>query len=348
MELYQIRYYLALCDTLNFARAAERCNVSQPSLSRAVKALEQELGGLLIRREHRRTHLTELGRTLRPMLQQMVLQAERTKSTARQLLNSGRNRLKLAVMASIGPARLGPFLARFGAAHPATELILVQTNGSHARDLLLDGSVDFAILAGDDGSQGPLRQYPLYGERLVTVFPSGHDFERLDAVRIADVKHTRLLLCVDREMQPLVADTCRKQGCEPRFVCLAEMVGWVEALVVAGAGVAIMPECSHLGHATVARPLLAPELERQVSLIAVAGRAHDAIGHALMRAIRTYDWSGSRQRDGIDVAAAAAGGGQLNVVIGPTRRQRIGFEMSQRLVDRELGRSTIARHLAEK
>src|SRR6516225_3746615 len=69
VELYQIRYYLALCDTLNFARAAERCNVSQPSLSRAVKALEHELGGLLIRREHRRTHLTELGRTLRPMLQ---------------------------------------------------------------------------------------------------------------------------------------------------------------------------------------------------------------------------------------------------------------------------------------
>src|SRR5262249_19795669 len=285
MELHQIRYYLALCDTLNFARAAERCNVSQPSLSRAVKSLEQEFGGLLIRRERRGTHLTELGRILRPMMQQIALQAERTKSAARQLLNSGRNRLKLAVTASIGPARLGPFLARFGAAHPATELILVQTNGSHVRDLLLDGGVDFAIATGNNGFHGPLRPYPLYSERLVTVFPSGHDFERLDAVRIADVKQTRLLLCVDCEMQPLVADTCRKQGCEPRFVCLAEMEGWVEALVVAGAGVAIMPEYSHLGHATLARPLLAPELERQVSLITVAGRAHDATGHALMRAI---------------------------------------------------------------
>ena len=61
MELYQIRYFLALCETLNFARAAERCNVSQPSLTRAVQKLEQELGGLLIRRERRRTHLTELG-----------------------------------------------------------------------------------------------------------------------------------------------------------------------------------------------------------------------------------------------------------------------------------------------
>ena len=61
MELYQIRYFVALCDTLNFARAAERCNVSQPSLSRAVQKLEQELGALLIHRERRLTHLTELG-----------------------------------------------------------------------------------------------------------------------------------------------------------------------------------------------------------------------------------------------------------------------------------------------
>src|SRR2546429_236839 len=79
MELHQIRYYLALCETLNFARAAERCNVSQPSLTRAVQKLEQELGGLLIRREGRRTHLTELGRIVRPMLQEVVAHAQLTR-----------------------------------------------------------------------------------------------------------------------------------------------------------------------------------------------------------------------------------------------------------------------------
>ena len=83
MELYQIRYFLALCDTLNFARAAERCNVSQPSLTRAVQKLEQELGGLLIRRERHRTHLTELGRLVRPMLGEVLAYAERAKSDAK-------------------------------------------------------------------------------------------------------------------------------------------------------------------------------------------------------------------------------------------------------------------------
>ena len=80
VELYQIRYFLTLCETLNFARAAERCNVSQPSLTRAVQKLEQELGGLLIRRERRLTHLTELGELVRPMLEEVLSHSVRTVS----------------------------------------------------------------------------------------------------------------------------------------------------------------------------------------------------------------------------------------------------------------------------
>ena len=61
VEMHQIRYFLAVCEALNFTRAAESCNVSQPSLTRAIKGLEDELGGPLFRRERNNTHLTGLG-----------------------------------------------------------------------------------------------------------------------------------------------------------------------------------------------------------------------------------------------------------------------------------------------
>ena len=70
MEMHQIRYFLAVSEFLNFTRAAEECNVAQPSLSRAIKKLEEELGGDLFRRERGQTHLTELGRKMQPLLQQ--------------------------------------------------------------------------------------------------------------------------------------------------------------------------------------------------------------------------------------------------------------------------------------
>ena len=61
MELHQIRYFLALCQELNFTRAAEQCGVAQSSLTRAIKALEIELGGALFHRERANTHLSKLG-----------------------------------------------------------------------------------------------------------------------------------------------------------------------------------------------------------------------------------------------------------------------------------------------
>jgi DNA-binding transcriptional LysR family regulator len=60
MQMNQIRYFVAMCETLNFTRAAEKCNVSQPALTRGIQALEAEFGGFLFRRERGATHLTDL------------------------------------------------------------------------------------------------------------------------------------------------------------------------------------------------------------------------------------------------------------------------------------------------
>src|SRR5689334_24985365 len=72
MEMHQIRYFLAVADELNFTRAAEKCNVTQPSLTRAIKLLEDELGGPLFHRERNNTHLTELGRRVEPHLRRVA------------------------------------------------------------------------------------------------------------------------------------------------------------------------------------------------------------------------------------------------------------------------------------
>jgi DNA-binding MarR family transcriptional regulator len=76
LQLYQVRYFLALARTLNFTRAAEQCNVTQPALTKAVQKLEQELGGTLIHRERHLTQLTELGKMILPTLEKIFAAAE--------------------------------------------------------------------------------------------------------------------------------------------------------------------------------------------------------------------------------------------------------------------------------
>jgi LysR family hydrogen peroxide-inducible transcriptional activator len=84
MEMHQIRYFLALCEEMNFTRAARRCGVTQPSLTNAIRALEKELGGPVFQRKPR-IELTELGRAVHPYLQEIGRHAATVRETARMM-----------------------------------------------------------------------------------------------------------------------------------------------------------------------------------------------------------------------------------------------------------------------
>ena len=83
MEMQQVRYFVALADELNFTRAADRCNVSQPALTRAIQQLEHELGGPLFHRERGNTHLSELGRMMLPYLEAIHAQTLAARAQAK-------------------------------------------------------------------------------------------------------------------------------------------------------------------------------------------------------------------------------------------------------------------------
>ena len=103
MEMQQVRYFVALADTLNFTRAAEKCNVSQPALTRAIQQLEHELGGPLFHRERGNTHLSELGRMMFPYLQTVEEQARAAREQARAVKKLERATLTIGTMCTIGP-----------------------------------------------------------------------------------------------------------------------------------------------------------------------------------------------------------------------------------------------------
>jgi hypothetical protein len=88
MQMNQVRYFLALCEERNFTRAAKRCGVSQPSLTNAIKRLEQTLGGPLFHRDRRNIELTELGRVVKPYLKQLNQSAYEAKRKAAKVLSA--------------------------------------------------------------------------------------------------------------------------------------------------------------------------------------------------------------------------------------------------------------------
>ena len=84
MNMNQVRYFLVLCEEANFTRAAERCGVTQPSLTKAIKNLESKLGGKLFDRSKIKTQLTELGKLVRPPMQRIDQEVTYALQIARQ------------------------------------------------------------------------------------------------------------------------------------------------------------------------------------------------------------------------------------------------------------------------
>jgi LysR family transcriptional regulator, hydrogen peroxide-inducible genes activator len=291
VELYQIRYYLALCETLNFARAAEKCNVSQPSLTRAVQKLERELGGLLIHRERRLTHLTELGELVRPMLKEVLSHSARTKAAAARHLSRKKTVFRLGILSSIGPVLLAPFLGWFGAEHLGVELTLVEASLPRLNDLLFGSSLDAAVVAYVGRPDKRFRYSRLYSERIVTVAAKGHRFEQYDAVRLRDLEHESFLFRTNCDMGDFLLESCRNQGFELRIVSRSAREDWVQTMVASGLGITVMPEFTHTNNiATVARAIVDPDMVRQLSLVTVAGRRQERLAASLLRAMRAHRW----------------------------------------------------------
>src|SRR6478609_4627992 len=146
MEMHQARYFVALCETLNFTRAAEKCNVTQPSLTRAIKLLEDELGGPLFNRERNQTHLTELGRAMRPHLSEVVEQARTARVRANSFFALRSAKLKLGIARGVSFDVLDDTLRRFVASYPDTEIAMHEDRPADLREALRQGDFELVIL----------------------------------------------------------------------------------------------------------------------------------------------------------------------------------------------------------
>ena len=139
MEMQQIRYFIALAQTLNFTRAADACNVTQPALTRAIKQLEGELGGDLIRRERGNSHLTELGRRMLPLMQQCYDAAMSARSLARAVKSSDVAPLSVAVSRTVNMTTFVGPLSQMFAAYPGAQLKIRRGNAAELSTMLKEG-----------------------------------------------------------------------------------------------------------------------------------------------------------------------------------------------------------------
>ncbi len=285
MDMHHIRYFVALCDTLNFTRAARLSNVTQPALSRAIHQLEDEVGGLLVRRERNRTHITDLGRLLEPQLRRTLVATEAAKALAAGFLSLEAAEVTLGVMCTVGPRPLAATLMAFQRSHPGVRVATVAGSADHLAGLLETGLIDLAIMSRPEAASKRLHALTLYRERFCLVCPAAHRLAALPGVTPRALVGETYLLRSGCPYSAQVPRLAREQGVELRIGHASECDDWIAAMVRAGLGVCLVPEFAPLPPGLVAKPLTEPELAREVSLLTVAGRDYSPVATRLMQAL---------------------------------------------------------------
>jgi DNA-binding transcriptional LysR family regulator len=291
MEMHQVRYFLAVCRTLNFTKAAEECNVAQPSLTRAIQKLEEEFGGLLFHRERANTHLTELGKAMLPHLERTYEAAQSAKQLATSYKKGEVVHLRVGVSPTVSAATVTNVLGGVRRAVPAFELTLDGGTDAKLLEEAVAGDLDLIVVGDDQELPERMRVWTLHREPLLAVMTKDHKLAGQKSIAIADLDGVDMIVLTNCPIATRLMQMCADAGVAPKFATRAANCDQVISLIRDGLGIATLPVSLAVSSDLVVKPVEGLSIERAITLGTIPGRRFSAASDAFIKLARARDWA---------------------------------------------------------
>lgn len=292
MEMQQVRYFVALAQTLNFTRAAEACNVTQPVLTRAIKALEAEFGGDLIRREGRATQLTDLGNQMLPLLRQCYESALSAKSVARSVASGEISDLSLGLSRTVDLVVIQSVLIEIFKSVPRLRLKLRRGSGVQLLEALKSGDIELAVAGPIETDWDRLDRWPMFVESFDLLVGSDHAIasRNTPAIDIGALSELTFLIQAGNEIEGDMARRLGEIGISLDRAHEVDTDQDLAELVCANVGIAVTPASTLRASNFRRYSLPEVDLRRTVAIYAVAGRARSPAASTMLNLVRSADW----------------------------------------------------------
>ena len=241
MELRQLQLFLAAAEEGSITAAAKRMHLTQPALSRQIKALEEELGVELFTRGAHSVTLTPAGGVLLEEGGKLLERAERVVKLVRASAEG--EPLRVGYAPSLAGPLLGLALERFSQLHPRARVQLSDLSSTEMRDALAQGKIDVAVTVPWEGDSQALKWTPIRHHGMVLAVPASHPFASKKKIKLADLDGQRLLLYSRNEYPEYwqgVTRMFRENGLQAKVAGEFDGVSSLAAAVEAGLGVALM------------------------------------------------------------------------------------------------------------
>ncbi|MCU0974694.1 MAG: LysR substrate-binding domain-containing protein [Steroidobacteraceae bacterium] len=255
MNLRDLRYLVALADTLHFGKAAEVCHVSQPTLSAQIKKLEEYLGTPLLERRPRHVTLTDTGQQVVDRARRLLKEADDIREVARSERDPLSGRLKVGLIPTIAPYLLPRVAPRIRRSLPRLSLMLYEYQTEPLLERVREGELDLAILALPADTAG-LETRTLFAEAFMVAMPARHKLTARKRIRPSDLAGEHLLLLEDGHcLRDQALEVCSTTGAAEDTDFRATSLETLRQMVAAGLGITLLPRLAAEGAYAAARGL---------------------------------------------------------------------------------------------
>jgi LysR family hydrogen peroxide-inducible transcriptional activator len=275
MTLSELRYLVAVADLRHFGHAAERCHITQSTLSTQLRKLEDFLGVTLLERGSRPVTVTPIGENIVIRARRIIEEVDQICDLARQDEGLLSSELRLGIIPTLSPYLLPLLLKALQRAHPQLRLVLREDQTVNLIDALAAYEVDVLLLALPADVNGVLA-LPLFDEYFSVAFPDGDKLGEQTSVGEHDLAGRRLLLLAEghclREQALAICGHRSRENLASPDVLRANSLETVCAMVAAGLGCTLLPalavpRLAAAGSGVAARPFKAPGASRRIGLL---------------------------------------------------------------------------------
>ncbi|MEJ2043731.1 MAG: LysR family transcriptional regulator [Reinekea sp.] len=246
MEMTQIRYFLAVSETLNFTRAAEMCFISQPALTKGIKKLEASIGGELLHRNKSSVELSFLGKSLLPKFRQIYHDANDAKKEARRLLNQGSSLLRVGIQNNVFIGCLLPIFQGFRSENNGVQFEFLEAGRHELKRKLENHELDMVFASAVKESCHQILPDEVYSDVFVIAFGARHAFSDRARIKVCELDQERFCFrthCTSsRQLEHFLCD----HGISLNIVYSSDRDDWVKSFVLGNFGLTFMPKTQAL------------------------------------------------------------------------------------------------------
>lgn len=271
MDIRHLEYFIEVVRQGSFSKAANTLNITQPSISKMIKCLEEDLGVILLYRQTKRLELTDAGHAVLERAQQIVSLFQNLSGDLDGVFNLEKGKINIGLPPIASSTIFPQIFGEFNKAYPGINIQLFEFGSKRVEIGVHEGSLDVGLICSNTSKPDAYDLLPMVKDPLRIIIPPSHPLAQYSTVDFSMLSAEPFILYnEDFSLHDRIIEACAATGFEPQIICKTSQREFMIRMVEANVGIALLPGhiCDELNKTSIiSLPLINPEIFLQLSVI---------------------------------------------------------------------------------